>query len=350
MAYGNINREQLFELAGITGKMYQPATVGKKNKMTLPKNIWGDQFCNLNFTNLEELKAIQPENVTALPLFTAENGQYAPVSNNYKAIVGNESKKTYAIHSDKYDVVQHSVITDAMAMACEDTSLSVFGHFDEKDGRFNGYGSFANPDVHIDLGECKEDPVMLGMRFYNSHCGDSKFGGEIFGLRMVCGNYMAWGDVLGKVSIRHFKSEENVADELGKILMGFVDKVDALKDRVHYIRDTKLTVDEQEAILWGATLPQQQIESMMTYRQFLNPEIEPESVSAFDIYNVATAFVTYRVGGGHMVQGNLWLSDKIQNILTQNTDRLIESGEKAKTKYYEELAHRVPIQKIQVVA
>lgn len=346
MTYENLDREKLFKLAGITGKFYQPATVGKRNKMTMPKNVWGDQFYNLNFSNVEELRALAPENVSSVPVYVKQGDQFVPVSNEYRAIVGDDSKQTFAIHSKKYDVVQHRVITDAMAYACEDTSLSVFGHFDECKGKFNGYGSFANPDVHIDLGENHEDPVMLGMRFYNSHCGDAKFGGEIFGIRYVCGNYMAWGDLLGKVSIRHFKSEQNVVDELGKILRGFVDKVDALKDRVHYIRDVKLDVEDQEALLWGLGLRQQHVENMMTYRQFLNPEIDTGSVSAFDIYNVGTAFVTYRVGGGHMVDGNLRMSDRIQSILTQNIDRLIDDGQRKKTRYFEELAKRQPIQKV----
>ena len=338
MVYDNtkINREQLFELAGITGKTYTPATVGRKNRMTKPMKVWADQFCDLNFTNIGELRAIQPENVTAMPLFTQENGQYVPVSNEYKAIVGDETKQTYSIHSGKYEVVQHSVITDAMAMACEDTSLNVFGHFDEEKGKFNGYGSFANPDVHIDLFEEKDDPVMLGMRFFNSHNGDSKFGGEIFGIRYVCGNYMAWGDLLGKVSIRHFKSEQNVAEELGKILRGFVDKMDALKDRVHYIRDMKIGMDEQTALLWGIGLQPKQIGSIMTYREYLNPEIKPESVSVFDIYNASTAYVSYRVGGAHMVDGNLRMSDRIEKLLTSDVNRLIDSGNVRMTKYLEE--------------
>lgn len=331
-----LDREQLFKIAGITGKTYTPVTVGRRNKTTKPMNVWADQFYNLNFTNMDELRQITPENVTAKTVYTMEDGNFVPVSNDWKAIVGDETKETYSFHSDNYEIVQHSTIVNAMSYACEDTSLSVFGHFDESSGKFNGYGSFANPDVHIDLFEEKDDPVMLGMRFFNSHNGDSKFGGEIFGIRYVCGNYMAWGDVLGKISIKHFKSEENVADELGKILRGFVDKIDALKDRVHYIRDTVLTVEEQEAVLWGIGMKDKQVQNIMTYKTFLNPEIKPESVSAFDIYNSSTAYISYRVGGSHMVQNNLGASDRIQALLTRNIDSIIEDGLKIKAKYSEE--------------
>ena len=237
-----------------------------------------------------------------------------------------------------------------MADAVHDTSLNMFGHFDEDKGRFNGYGTFANPDVHINLGVENgfEDPVMLGMRFFNSHNGDSRFGGEIYGIRAVCQNYMAWGDVMGKVSIMHFKSEENVAEELGKILRGFVDKVDALKDRVHYIRETPLDLDEQASVLWGIGLNAGQIENILTHRKELNPEIGESKGSMWDLYNASTAYVTYHVGGAHTVKMNLNISDKIQQMLTQKADDLITRGEKAKSKYEEQLD--APRQKIRVVA
>lgn len=331
-----LDREKLFEIAGITGKHYTPVTVGRRNRTTKRMNVWADQFYNLNFTNLAELRQITPENVTAKTIYTVENGQYTPVTNDWKAIVGDKTHETYSFHSDNYEVVQHSTIVDAMTYACEDTSLSVFGHFDEDNGKFNGYGSFANPDVHIDLFDERDDPVMLGMRFFNSHNGDSRFGGEIFGIRYICGNYMAWGDVLGKVSIKHFKSQEDVTAALGKILRGFVDKIDALKDRVHYIRDTVLTAEEQEAILWGIGMKTKQVENIMTYKALLNPEIKPESVSAFDIYNASTAYISYRVGGSHMISSNLGSSDRIQAILTANIDKLIDEGNRNKAKYLEE--------------
>lgn len=335
-----IDRQQMLELAGIEYRpqMYVPATVGKKNAITMPRNIWADQFRNLNFLNINELRAIQPENVSAKDVFYKSGDDFVAIDNR-KAIVGDNSGQMYAIHSDKYEPIQHSVIVDAMADACNDTSLNVFGHFDEDKGRFNGYGTFANPDVHIDLGieNRQADPVMLGMRFFNSHNGDSKFGGEIYGIRAVCQNYMAWGEILGKVSIMHFKSEENVADELAKILMGFVDKVDALKDRVHYIRDTPATLDDQEAILWGIGLPAGYIENILTHKAMLNPEVLVSKGSVWDIYNSATAFVTYHVGGNHTINMNLGLSDKIEEILLKDSDKLISKGIENKEKYLEQL-------------
>ena len=350
--YG-IDREQMLNLAGIEYDFkdaYTPATVGKKNLITRPRNTWANQFRNINFTNEKELRALSPENVTARQCYYAtENGNFAPIDGKW-AVVGDDSHIPYAIHSDRYEPIQHSVIIEAMADAVHDTSLTMFGHFDEDKGRFNGYGTFANPDVHINLGVENgfEDPVMLGMRFFNSHNGDSRFGGEIYGIRAVCQNYMAWGEVMGKVSIMHFKSEENVAEELGKVLRGFVDKVDALKNRVHYIRETPLDLDEQASVLWGIGLNAGQIENILTHRKELNPEIGESKGSMWDLYNASTAYVTYHVGGAHTVKMNLNISDKIQQMLIQKADDLITRGEKAKSKYEEQLD--APRQKIRVVA
>ena len=349
-----IDREQMLRLAGIEydfNKAYTPATVGKKNLITIPRNVWGDQFRNLNFTNIDELRAITPENVTARQCFYEENGQFTEIKDRF-AIIGDDSKMPYAIHSDRYEPVQHSVIVQAMADACNDTSLSVFGHFDEDKGRFNGYGTIANPDVHINLGieNGFEDPVMLGMRFFNSHNGDSKFGGEIFGIRAVCQNYMAWGEVLGNISIRHFKSEENVADELAKVLMGFVDKIDALKDRVHYIRDTPVKADEQDLVLWGIGMPAGYIENILTHKTALNPEMATSKGSVWDIYNASTAFITYHVGGNHTVDMNLGLSEKVEKMLIEDSQKLISQGAKNKAKYIEQLNKKAEAVKVRVVA
>lgn len=347
--YG-VDREQMLALAGIEynyNSAYTPVTVGKKNKVTKPMNLWGSQFKNLNFMLYDELRAIRPENVSVRPIFFkgADDG-FVEVKNK-KAIVGDVSGISYAVHSDKYVPVQHSVIVDAMADACRDTSLSVFGHLsDDGKGRFNGYGTFANPDCHINLDDNHEDPVMLGMRFFNSHLGDSKFGGEIFGIRAVCGNYMAWGDILGKVSIMHFKSEEDVAVELGKILMGYVDNIEALKDRVHYVKDVDVSISEQESMLWGIGLNPIQIENILTHKTELNPDFKG---SVWDIYNSATAFVTYHVGGSHTENRNLRVSDKIQKILVENADSLIAQGEKLKARYYEESSPKSRIQ-VEVMA
>ena len=348
-----IDREQMLKLAGSEynfNEAYTPVTVGKKNMVTRPKNLWADQFRNLNFTNIDELREITPENVTARQCFyKADDGQFAEIEDRF-AIIGNNTGMPYAIHSDRYEPIQHSVIVDAMADACYDTDLSVFGHFDEDKGRFNGYGTFANPDFHINLGETHDDPVMLGMRFFNSHNGDSRFGGEIYGIRAVCQNYMAYGDVLGKVKIMHFKSEENVADELSKLLKGFVDNIGALKDKVHYIRDMPVTAEEQEAILWGTGIPAGYIENILTHKKMLNPEMTASKGSVWDIYNASTAFITYHVGGNHTVDMNLGLSDRIQSILTKNTDKLIDKGIENKAKYLEQLEKKVERAKIAVVA
>lgn len=349
--YG-VDREKLVELAGIEfdfNQAYTPVTVGKKNLVTIPKKTWAGQFSNLNFTNTEELRNLAPENVSMKQCFYQKaDGSFDAIEDRF-AVVGDESGNPYSIHSGRYEPVQHRVIIDAMADAVENTNINVFGHFDEDKGKFNGYGTFANPNCHINLGVKNgfEDPVMLGMRFFNSHNGDSRFGGEIFGIRAVCQNYMAWGETLGHVRIKHFKSEENVADELSKILTHYMDRVDTLKNRIHVAQDESITLDEQECLLWGINIVPYQIENILTHRNELNPEMIGSKGSVWDIYNASTAYVTYHVGGEHTVGMNLELSEKIEAILTTDTQRLISKGAEKRADYLEALDRKA--QKTRIV-
>ena len=351
--YG-IDREQMLELAGIEydfNEAYTPATVGKKNLITRPQNIWADQFRNLNFTNEEELRALAPENVTARQcFFQNEDGTFSQVEGKY-AIVGDDSNNAYAIHSGRYEPIQHSVIIEAMADAVRDTNINMFGHFDESKGKFNGYGTFANPNCHINLGVENgfEDPVMLGMRFFNSHNGDSKFGGEIFGIRAVCQNYMAWGETLGHVKMMHFKSEENVADELAKILMNYMDGIDPLKNRIHIAKDEALSIDDQECLLWGIGFNASQVENVLTHRKELNPDFGSKG-SVWDLYNASTAYVTYHVGGSHTVSMNLNLSEKIEQMLVNDAQKIISKGAENKARYEEQLAKQMQKTRLVVTA
>ena len=239
-----------------------------------------------------------------------------------------------------------------MAYACEDTSLNVFGCTQEERGKFGGFCNVANPDVHIDMCEEYDSPIMLGARVFNSHCGDSAFGVDIYGIRKVCGNYLAMGDLLGKVKVKHFKSESDVVNELGGVLRGFVDKIDVFKDRVHYIRDQPLTENEQKAVLWGMKFTPEQIDNIIGYRKALNPEIEDvATMSAYDLYNATTSFITWRTGSSHMMGGTVALSEKAERFLTDNLDTLIDDGIKAYTKYKEEQAKKEAIiQRVTVTA
>lgn len=347
-----ISREEMVKLAGIHfdyNDAYTPVTVGKKNKVVAPRHIWGLSFREINFTNEEELRALTPETVSMRQCyFPNQDGSFSPIDGKL-AVVGDESNTPYAIHSNKYEPIQHNVIINAMADAISDTELNMFGHFDNDKGRFNGYGTFANPDCHINVGDKHDDPIMLGMRFFNSHNGDSKFGGEIFGIRAVCSNFLAMGESLGKIKIMHFKSEENLAGELSKILRGFVDKVDAFQDKIHIVKDTDLDINEQESLLWGIGLNPGYIENILTHKRELNPEMGTKG-SVWDIYNSSTAFVTYHVGGAHTVKMNLGLSEKIEQMLTHKIDTLIDRGNQARAKYIEQMGKTRQKISVEVVA
>ena len=134
-----VDRQQMLDLCGIEYRpqFYTPYTIGKNNAVTQPRNLWARQFRDLNFLNYQQMLDYVPEDVEAMKVFYEVDGSFRQIDNRM-AIVGKNSMQMYAIHSDKYEPIQHRVIIDAMANACRDTSLNVFGHFDEDGkGRFS---------------------------------------------------------------------------------------------------------------------------------------------------------------------------------------------------------------------
>ena len=95
-------------------------------------------------------------------------------------------------------------------------------------------------------------------------------------------------------------------------------------------------------------MPAGYIENILTHRVALNPEILASKGSVWDIYNSSTAFVTYHVGGSHTVNMNLGLSERIEDILTKNADKLIAQGVRNKEKYIEQMDRKAERSRIQV--
>ena len=118
------------------------------------------------------------------------------------------------------------------------------------------------------------------------------------------------------------------------------------------IRDEPLTENEQKAVLWGMKFTPEQIDNIIGYREVLNPEIEDvATMSAYDLYNATTSFITWRTGSSHMMNSTVALSEKAEKFLTDNLDSLIDDGIKAYTKYKEEQAKKEAIiQRVTVTA
>lgn len=335
-----VSREQFLRLAGIEGEYspYEPVTVGRNNSIVKgSRRNFSAWMHELQYTSSDSLRRIRPEPYMRKQVFYQDDKDQSIPMSGYKGIVGTKSRKTYTIVSDKYKLIQHRVIVDAMADAADEYGSNVFGTFSDEGGRFNGYAWFSDPESHIKLGDDRKDPMIMGFRFYNSCMGDHVLGGEIVGIRHICSNVGVFGPVLGEVNIRHFKGVDYVSEQIADVLRNYILRREHFNDRIHQMKEDILDPNEQEALLWGLKLDPKTIDRILTNKTLLNPEIRnPAKVSDFDLYNATTAYISYRSGGDRQMLTNTELSSKVGLIFSQLIPRLIDDGMEYRAQYYEE--------------
>lgn len=331
----SMTRAEFFGMAGLTNPTegaYTPISLGKGNKIRNGNASWIANLRHIDFRDADQLRALTPETVTATDVYV--NGT---LQDKYKAIVGDNTQKVYSIRSDRYKPAQNKMLVDALASASDATGIQIFGKMSEERGRMSMNAFFADPDCNVDFGEhhgAGSDPYMLGVRAYNSHTGETGFGAEIIGVRWLCSNMCAFGDVLGKVRWNHFVREENVVDLISGMIEGYMDRIPVLQDRITAMRNEIITVDDAENALWGVRLGAFRIEGIMAHLPKLNPAIPnlARDVSVYDIFNATTAYNTYANTGGSE-WGKTDVSHRAQDLITSNIQDLIDKGAKIKEEY-----------------
>ena len=147
-----VTREQFLRLAGVKGDYHtiQPVRIGRGNSIVTKgrDSSFSTHMRNLDYTSSDELRKINPEPFMKKQIcYISEDGTPVPM-NGYRGIVGRRSRKTYTVVSDRYKLIQHRVMVDAMADAADDCGVRVFGTAKDSCGRFDGFAWFSNPDYH----------------------------------------------------------------------------------------------------------------------------------------------------------------------------------------------------------
>ena len=335
-----VTREEFFGMAGIHGDgAYEPVSVGKGFALRETNKNWINSLRRLNFVDAVGLSQLKPEHVTESSVIVPierqdEEGNYfldETPQKRFKAIVGDDSKTVYSIRSDKYHAVQHSQIVEALVEASEETGIQVFGTLNDKGGNLNVHAFFADPDCNVDLSARQDDPAMLGVRCFNSHNATTRFGAEIIGVRYLCSNMCAFGDVLGRMSWNHKVESENIISSLANLITRSVDKVPVLQNRIEEMKATELTLDEAECALWGISLSPYKVEAVMTHLPGLNPEIDGNPTQ-FDLWNAVNAYTSYAVSGGSVQSKSMELNNT-ENLLSGNLVRIIDKGTERRDEY-----------------
>jgi Domain of unknown function (DUF932). len=331
-----LTNDELFKMAGIRTDVerYQPANIGKKAVERPSPRTFINTLNRVNYKSPEMLKNMVPEIVTKNNVMYVDHNGEIQVSARYKAIIGEETGTLYSMMTDRYKIIQHSDIVNALANTAEEVNVNTFGTINEQRGVMNIHSTFANPEYHINMRESFDDPVMLGVRVYNSHNGQTGFGGEIFGIRYVCSNYMTMGESLGTIHWKHFEEREKIITGLSKLIRGYMQKVPALQKKTENADDEILTIDEATAMLWGISLQPSSIEGITENITKLNPEItQPNKVTVYQLYNAGTAYVSHRTASDNTTETNLDNSRRMQKILNESPGRLIDIGNAKREKY-----------------
>ena len=164
---------------------------------------------------------------------------------------------------------------------------------------------------------------MLGIRAYNSHTGQTGFGAEIIGVRWLCSNMCAFGDILGKCSWKHFVSEDDVVSVVGGMIESYMDKVPTLQDKIDAMRNEIIGINDAEDLLWGAKLSPFRIEGIMAHLPELNPEIKAMAeISVYDIFNaICVGDLGFGVKIFPQVQFDPMMKDRVlKEILSPESD------------------------------
>lgn len=331
-----LSRDAFFGMAGLTENTieseiapYTPISLGKGHKTRSGNRAWMNSLKRCDFLDADSLRALTPEQVSSTPVFVNNEEQ-----KQYQAIVGDNTHKVYSIRSDKYKIVQNSLMTESLAQVSENTGIQVFGTLHDEGGKMGINAFFADPDCNVDFGTHQKDPYMLGVRAYNSHTGQTGFGAQIIGVRWLCSNMVSFGQTLGHEHWKHYVEQKDVVSKISGMIESYMDKVPVLKDRIDALRNEEITITEAECLLWGIKVTPFKIEGIMSNLPELNPEIKLANgkVKVYDVFNATTAYNTYSNTGGSEF-GRVGFMERAEDIITGNISRLIDSGNTAREEF-----------------
>jgi len=213
------------------------------------------------------------------------------------------------IGSQRYNLIQHREVVDAIREAVSNTKGSIDkGAVRDYGDHVRGVLVFGNTEeARIDVEELvgdgyvppegsdwARDRLGLGMRFQNSFNGRSGFGGSVMGYRYICANWMVWGEE--EVASRddyHIKSEDGSTgvppEYFEEVIHEVFDRRDMLAGKVKdAVEEGELPTKWAPEVLRRAGFGTRYRERI-TGRLLSYDNVDPNGeVTLWDVYNAAT--------------------------------------------------------------
>lgn len=307
--------------------MKVPPTIRRNGKESYDAGrSWGSVLVEPSILNYDHMdREIGKMDKTVCNPVYADIGGVKKELPNFKAITNARTGDVYSVMSDQYVPTDEATVFENVRDTLKSAGLMPIGRIDGiGSGKLWGHLFFSNPEATFKMGGWGGDADMsiLGMRIWNSHKGDSSFGAEVVGVRYVCGNYWVMGNVLGKMRVKH--DQKINYDNLNKMFVSAIDKVDVLADRMHSLMDEVLSEADSKAILYTTGLTPNQVDSILYHLDALVPEIEGNT--AYRLFNGATAYITHKFNSANSYERTFALSDKVSMMLSKDIDKLIVEG------------------------
>lgn len=261
----------------------------------------------------------------------------------YKAIVGRNSGTEYTVASQQYRVVFDQDVFNPIINAVskfDQEKMKVFGRFDgEGTGRTVGHLFFNGDDFQFTPSrhDWKESPTMLGIRIHNSYNTELSYGMGFFGIRKICTNYAVYDNLLGTISFRHVGDLKNIEDQFQTMIESILDSVGFIKDKMEVAANRIVLTAEIEDLLWAVSLPKRGIEDIQEHPFQYVPEVRTMAdFTALDLYNAATAYISYRPRGAlYQLASQTHAKNAVELLNVGQYDKLLDLGKKKKLAYEE---------------
>jgi hypothetical protein len=238
-----------------------------------------------------------------------------PMNDTHVIWNNREDRRAY-IGSQRYNLVQHREVVDAIREAVDRTVGGIEkGVVRDYGEHVNGTLVFSNQEgARIDVGELvgdgyvppegsdwTRDRLGLGMRFHNSFDGRSGFGGSTMGYRFICANWMVWGEQeIAERSSYHIKGDDEGVGIDPDYFVEVIDAVFERKERVESVvktavEDGEVPLSWTPGLLEGAGFGKNYSRNIV-HRLLDMEQTREDHTTMWHLYNAATAHVDHDRG------------------------------------------------------
>jgi hypothetical protein len=227
------------------------------------------------------------DEATYVDLFTQVGDGYSQVPKKY-AVWNVQQERVASIISDRYKIIQHRKVFEAVNEVLSELNLDINGRLDDHNDYVKADLVFQNLGTPI-----KDDAsgIMIGMGVMNSYNMKCSYRLEMFAFRMVCQNGMSIGNAMGVREIMFHTGEEKSYELIKSTTLKFIkEAINSSSTLQRYVNE--MIVDTEEWEILKVLLPK--LISTKIHREEVEKRLTPgKLISRWDLYNAITNYITH---------------------------------------------------------